>query len=160
MMLFPRYIAEDVKTLDVSSTAFNDHEYIPSKYTCDGDNVNPPLSIKKIPLETKYLAIIVEDPDAPVRPWAHWIVWNMPPTVLIKEKLYPVLGTSGFNDFGKRNYMGPCPPSGIHHYHFKVYALDDFINLKSGSTKIELEKAISSHIIGFGELVGLYKKIK
>ncbi len=146
----------DIRTLDISSAAFAGNTYIPSKYTCDGENTNPPLNIGNIPKETRSLALIVDDPDGPIRIWTHWIVWNIPPTKKIKEG--NTIGLEGLNDFGQYNYGGPCPPSGIHHYHFKVYALDNVLDLKKSSAKHDLEKAISSHIIAFGELIGLYKK--
>jgi Raf kinase inhibitor-like YbhB/YbcL family protein len=159
MVVFPRNISEDIETLTVSSSAFNDHTIIPIRYTCDGENINPPITIQNIPEGTKSMVLIVEDPDAPVRSWVHWIVWDIPPTTKVKEKLMSVLGVVGTNDFGKKKYIGPCPPSGVHRYFFKVYALNDVLKLKPTAKKVELEKEMSSHIIGFGELVGLYKRI-
>jgi Raf kinase inhibitor-like YbhB/YbcL family protein len=159
MVVFPRNISEDIETLTVSSSAFNDYTNIPIKYTCDGENINPPITIQNIPEGTKSIVLIVEDPDAPIRTWVHWIVWNIPPTNNVKEKLMSVLGVNGTNDFGKKMYIGPCPPSGVHRYFFKVYALNDLFKLNSTATKVDLEKEMSSHIIGFGELVGLYKRI-
>ena len=150
------YTSEMVKALIISSDAFKDHGYIPGKYTCDGDNINPPLTIGNIPKETKSLALIIDDQDAPIRSWVHWIVWNIPPAKKIKEN--EILGDEGVNDFGNNNYGGPCPPSGTHNYIFKIYALDELLDLNPGATKIELEKAMAPHIIGFGKLVGLYKR--
>lgn len=150
------YIKEDIKTLDISSDAFEDRMYIPSKYTCDGVNVNPPIEISNIPKEAKSLVLIVDDTDAPIRTWTHWIVWNIPPAKKIKEN--SLSGLQGLNDFRQHHYGGPCPPSGTHHYHFKVYALDDILYLQRNATKYDLEKAMNSHIIAFGELVGLYKR--
>lgn len=150
------HTSEIVKVLTISSEAFKDHGTIPAKYTCDGDNINPPLTIGNIPKETKSLALIFDDPDAPIRTWVHWIVWNIPPAKKIKEN--EILGDEGINDFGNNNYGGPCPPSGTHNYLFKVYALDELLDLNPDATKIELEKAMSSHIIGFGKLVGSYKR--
>jgi Raf kinase inhibitor-like YbhB/YbcL family protein len=157
MMLFPRHIEEDIKTLTISSSAFADYGFIPCKYTSDGDNVNPPLSIKNIPKNAKTMVIIMEDPDAPIRTWVHWLVWNVRLTNLIKENFSPIFGMFGNNDFRKMQYIGPCHPAGIHHYHFKIYALDDLLNLPFGASKMDVEKAMSGHIIAFGELVGLYK---
>ncbi|MGZ3919801.1 MAG: YbhB/YbcL family Raf kinase inhibitor-like protein [Bacteroidia bacterium] len=148
-------ITEDIKTLAITSTAFSDGEYIPEKYTCDGRNVNPPLSIDKLPYETQSLVLIVEDPDAVVRTWTHWLVWNIPSTTKIKEDSVP--GIEGVTDFGFQHYHGPCPPSGIHHYHFKVYALDTILETPAGSEKHEVEKQMAKHIIAFGELIGLAK---
>ena len=150
--------AVDYKQLKVTSAAFEDGQMIPSKYTCDGNNINPPLDIKNIPEEAQCLALIVDDPDAPIGTWVHWIVWNIPVTHHIKEN--QVHGVEGFNDFQQFHYGGPCPPSGIHRYFFKVYALDALLDLPSDSKKLQLERAMSDHIIGFGELVGLYQRKK
>ena len=146
----------DYKLLKVSSSAFNDNELIPVKYTCDGANISPPLNVDHIPEEAKSLAIIVDDPDAPVGIWVHWVMWNIPVTHQVKEN--KAHGIQGINDFGKHKYQGPCPPGGIHRYFFKVYALDDIIELPVNTTKHQLEKAMSEHIIAFGELVGMYAR--
>jgi hypothetical protein len=151
-------VQTEIHVLEITSEAFISQSYIPQKYTCDGEGISPPMSIGNIPKDAKSLVLIVDDPDAPGRSWVHWIVWNIPPAKKIKEKSIP--GIEGMNDFVQHHYGGPCPPSGIHHYHFKVYALDELLDLKPDSTKYELEKAMSSHIIAFGELVGLYKRIK
>lgn len=148
--------AVDYKLINISSTVFKPGEMIPSKYTCDGININPPLDLKNIPEEAKCLVLIVEDPDAPNGTWVHWIVWNIPVTHHLKEN--EIHGTEGINDFQKHHYGGPCPPAGTHRYFFKVYALDDLLDLPGGSNKIQLEKAMSEHIIGFGELIGVYKR--
>lgn len=150
--------AIDYKQIKVSSTAFKSDEMIPVKYTCDGDNINPPLNIEHIPEETKCLVLIVDDPDAPVGTWVHWIVWNIPVTHHIKEN--EIHGVQGINDFQQHHYGGPCPPSGTHRYFYKVYALDALLNLSADTKKNQLEKAMSEHIIGFGELIGLYKRSK
>jgi Raf kinase inhibitor-like YbhB/YbcL family protein len=142
--------------LTVTSPAFENNKFIPSKYTCDGDDVNPPLIIKGIPEATKSLVLIVDDPDAPMGTWDHWIVWNIPPTNKIEENSVP--GTEGFNDFRRHSYGGPCPPSGTHRYFFKVYALDTKLNLDSNSRKKDIEKAMKGHILAQGELVGLYRR--
>ncbi len=153
----PVLFSKELKTLKVSSEAFEDRTFMPAKYTFDGENVNPPLTIHGIPYETKCLAIIVDDPDAPSGTWVHWIVWNIPPSGKIKEKVIP--GIEGLNDFKKQHYCGPCPPDGgTHRYFFKVYALNDLIELKSNATKTDLEKVINNHVIGFGELVGMYRR--
>jgi len=144
------------KTLAVSSPAFSANGLIPSKYSCDSVNCNPPLDILHIPKEAKSLAIIVDDPDAPRGTWVHWVVWNIPVTTTIEENIVP--GEQGTNDFHQSRYDGPCPPSGTHRYSFKIYALNQELDLKPGSTKAQLEKAMSNYIIGYGELVGLYKK--
>jgi Raf kinase inhibitor-like YbhB/YbcL family protein len=119
--------AIDYKQLDISSTAFKIGEMIPARYTCDGANINSPLDIKDIPEEAKCLALIADDPDAPIGTWVHWVVWNIPVTHHIKKS--KIHGTEGINDFQKHHYGGPCPPSGTHRYFFKVYALDALLDL-------------------------------
>lgn len=156
MIQQPIPLSKELKTLEVTSEAFNDRTYIPAKYTCDGENINPPLSVHNIPYETKSLVLMIDDPDALSGIWVHWIVWNIPPSGKIKEKSVP--GIEGTNDFKKQNYVGPCPPSGTHKYFFKVYALDDFIELNPDATQAELEKAMSPHLVGFGKIIGLYKR--
>lgn len=148
--------AIDYKSLKVSSSAFGDNAMIPAPYTCDGINISPPLDIEHIPEEAKSLVLIVDDPDAPSKTWVHWIVWNIPVTHHIKEN--EVHGVEGINDFNKHSYGGPCPPSGTHRYFFKVYALNNLLELPQSADKVQLEKTMSEYIIGFGELVGLYKK--
>lgn len=148
--------AVDYKLLIISSSFFKEGEMIPAKYTCDGENINPPLDITGIPEEAKSLAIIMDDPDAPSGTWVHWVVWNIPVTHHLKEDHVP--GSEGINDFGNHHYGGPCPPSGTHRYSFKIYALDAILDLPVKIRKEQLEKAMSEHIIGFGELTGLYKR--
>jgi hypothetical protein len=145
-----------MKELTITSPAFESKKPIPSQYTCDGDDVNPPLNIKEIPEETKSLVLIVDDPDAPMGTWDHWIVWNIPPTNKIEENSVP--GTEGLNDFRKHSYGGPCPPSGTHRYFFKIYALDTKLNLDPNSRKKDVEKAMKNHILAKGELIGLYSR--
>lgn len=146
----------DYKVLKISSEAFGDNEMIPPKYTCDGINVSPPLSIGHLPLQAKSLAIIADDPDAPAGTWVHWVAWNIPCTHHLEEN--KVHGTEGKNDFGINGYGGPCPPSGMHRYFFKIYALDTLLQLPANAGKTQLEKAMSNHIIAFGELTGLYAR--
>ncbi|SHM47238.1 YbhB/YbcL family Raf kinase inhibitor-like protein [Flavobacterium xinjiangense] len=142
--------------LVIKSPAFEDNEFIYSKYTCDGVNVNPEISIGEIPKNTKSLAIIVDDPDAPSGSFCHWLMWNIAPKNSIKENSAP--GIQGRNSFGENKYDGPCPPSGKHHYYFKVYALNTKLNLLVSTDKNELEKEMKDYIIAWGELVGLYKR--
>ena len=158
-MIHPsKLLQSEIKALEISSPAFADGSFIPEKYTCDGENINPPIDIHKLPKETKSLVLIIEDKDAPIRSWIHWLVWNIPTTTKIKENNVP--GKEGINDFRQKRYGGPCPPSGTHRYFFKIYALDDLLYLNLPITKVELEKAMGSHIIGYGELIGLYHKQK
>jgi len=146
------------KLLNISSTAFRHEELIPVQYTCDGRNINPPLEIDHIPVEAKCLALIMDDPDAPRGTYVHWVVWNIPVTRHLKEN--EVTGIEGVNDFNQHHYGGPCPPSGTHRYFFKVYALDELLDLPDGTNKTQLEEAMSPHIIAFGEMIGLYKRNK
>lgn len=148
--------AVDYKHLKVTSPAFEQDGMIPAKYTCDGRNVNPPLDIDNIPEESVCLVLIADDPDAPIGVWTHWIAWNIPVTHHIKEN--EIHGIEGLNDFQKRSYGGPCPPSGTHRYFFKIYALNALLDLPPNTKKLQLEKAISEHIIAFGELVGRYTR--
>ncbi len=152
------YAGEDVeiKLLKLTSTAFNDNEEIPVRYTCDGLNQSPPLDIDNIPIETKSLVIIVEDPDAPINTWVHWLVWNIPVTHHIKENM--LKGQQGVNDFSRKFYCGPCPLNGTHHYLFKVYALNDLLQLPDNAKKLQLERSMSEKIIAFGQLTGLYTR--
>ena len=143
------------KELKITSPAFKNNERIPTNYTCDGINVNPPLEIENIPKEAVCLAIIVDDPDA-YPEFVHWLAWNIPVTHHIKED--EIHGMEGINDFNKNKYQGPCPPSETHHYFFKVYALKSLLSLRANTRKPDLEKAMSKHIIGFGQLIGVYKR--
>mgnify|MGYP003576707513 CR=1 FL=1 len=147
----------EFKALHLTSAAFGDKGNIPHEYTCDGGDVNPPLEIAAIPIEAKSLALIIDDPDAPTGTWLHWLVWNIPIIQHIRENEIP--GEQGINDFGRNDYGGPCPPSGTHRYIFKVYALDDLIDLPEGSTRNQVEDAMYGHILAYGELTGVYKRV-
>ena len=147
-------------TLEVTSTAFNKNSSIPATYTCDGENISPSLSIQGIPESAAYMAIILDDPDAPGGTFTHWMLWDMAATSRIEENSQPE-GTVGQNDFGKYNYMGPCPPGGEEHrYFFKVYALDSRLDLGADTSKETLEDTLQNKAIAYGELVGTYKRIK
>ena len=144
--------------LAVSSPAFQHEGMIPKDFTCDGEDKSPPLKIDWIPEETRSLAIIMEDPDAPGKTFDHWLVWNIPPTDTIPENSSP--GLEGTNSAGKVGYMGPCPPSGIHRYFFKIYAVDMLLEAEKGADKRKLEYVLTDHVLAYGELIGLYKKSK
>jgi Raf kinase inhibitor-like YbhB/YbcL family protein len=144
--------------LTVMSTAFREGGDIPMKYSCEGENINPPLDIKGLPSGTKTLAIITEDPDTGHGVFDHWLVWNIPPNKPVEENNAP--GVYGKNDFGNRGYGGPCPPKGKHRYFFYVYALDAELDLPPGSTKAALKRAMEGHILAVGELMGYYMKLK
>jgi len=151
-------MARDNTNLKVRSVAFGHGGHIPPKYTCEGENVNPPLEVSDLPENTKSLALIVEDPDAPRGVYDHWVVWNIPPNEAIAENSRP--GVSGHNSFGNTDYGGPCPPSGSHRYFFKVYALDRDLDIQAGSNKKTLQQAMSDHVLASGELMGHYQKRK
>jgi Raf kinase inhibitor-like YbhB/YbcL family protein len=158
LLMHPSNVIIEFKPLTITSTAFLEGEKIPAKYTCDGSDMNPPLDINGIPEKAHSLALIVEEPDAPGKTWVHWVVWNIPITHHIVENSSP--GQQGWNDFKKNSYGGPCPPSGIHRYFFKVYALDTILKLTSRVTKKDLEQAMNDHILAFGELMGVYSRQK
>ena len=141
----------------LTSPEFENNGFIPKKFTCQGDNVNPALVIEDIPEGTKSLAIIVDDPDAPVGTWVHWVVYNVPVISEIQEGVTP--GEECITDFGTKGYGGPCPPSGTHRYFFKVYALDvKSLDLPEKARKKDLEQAMQGHTLSYSEIIGLYKK--
>jgi Raf kinase inhibitor-like YbhB/YbcL family protein len=142
-------------TLIVKSPAFSNEHFIPSKYTCDGSNINPEIDLENIPKSTQSLAIIMDDPDSPNGEFVHWVMWNIPVTEKIEEKT--ITGSCGKNSRKENKYYGPCPPNGLHHYHFNVYALDQKLNLHDSSGKKELLSAMQGHILASGLLTGLYK---
>jgi hypothetical protein len=143
--------------LSIKSPAFEHGKLIPKKYTCDGQDINPPLTIEGVPKEAKTLVLAVDDPDAPSGTWDHWIVWNVPAsTSKIAENSVP--GKEGVNSARQPSYMGPCPPGGTHRYFFKVYALDTELSLGAGSKKKDVEKAMQGHVLAKGELMGLYRR--
>ena len=145
--------------LQITSPLFPHNGMIPSKFTCDGADVSPPLSIANIPEKTKSFALIVDDPDAPRGTWVHWVVWNIAAgTKEIPENSVSPEAIQGTNDFGKQRYGGPCPPSGTHRYLFKLYALDASLSLKPGSTKTQIEEAMKRHVLAQAELIGLYRR--
>jgi len=145
--------------MKLTSTAFQENGLIPRDYTCDGKDMNPPLTIGDVPAGAKSLAMIVDDPDAPVGTWVHWVIWNIDPGAkTIAQNSVPAGAVQGVNDFRTNRYGGPCPPSGAHRYFFKLYALDTTLKIGPKSTKTDLEKAMSGHIIGQGQLMGTYKR--
>jgi len=147
---------EKIKSLVIRSIAFSHNGHIPPKYTCEGENFNPPIEVSDTPPQTKSLALIMEDLDAPRGIFVHWLVWNLTPHNPITEKTKQ--GISGTNSFGKTGYGGPCPPSGTHRYFFRVYALDRNLDIEAGADKELLLEAMKDHIITKGELMGLYGK--
>ncbi|MFO7913857.1 MAG: YbhB/YbcL family Raf kinase inhibitor-like protein [Desulfotignum sp.] len=150
--------------MKLTSSAFVQGEKIPSKYTCDGDNVNPPLEITGVPHEAKSLVLIMDDPDVPKNlredgMWDHWVVFNIPPdTAAIAENSEPS-GTAGVGTNGKTGYAGPCPPDREHRYFFKLFALDTQLDLPEKSTKADVENAMPGHVLSHAELMGTYERI-
>ena len=144
------------KKMKLLSSAFGHEDFIPEKFTCQGKDINPPLAIENIPEGTKSLALIMDDPDAPGRGWVHWVLYDIPVTPEIKESSIP--GKEGMNDFGRKHYGGPCPPSGVHRYFFKIYALNRVLDLKGTIDKYSLEDAMEPYILDEAELIGLYEK--
>ncbi|MFH1507929.1 MAG: YbhB/YbcL family Raf kinase inhibitor-like protein [Candidatus Omnitrophota bacterium] len=142
--------------MKLTSPAFEHNKLIPSKYTCQGQDINPALLIEDMPQGTKSLALIMDDPDAPMGMWVHWVVFDIGIVSRIEENSIP--GKQGINDFRRKDYGGPCPPSGTHRYFFKIYALDKKLGLEEGINKKGLEQAMEGHILEKAELIGLYKK--
>ena len=146
--------------MKLQSSAFADGADIPSRYTCHGLDVSPPLTWEDLPSGTRSLALIVEDPDAPGKIWTHWVIFDVPPEPARLNEHVPTSRTlsngarQGLNDFGHIGYGGPCPPSGTHRYFFKLYALNTAIALSPGVTKEQLLKAMTGHVLGEGELMG------
>ena len=148
----------EVVNMKLTSPAFENNGKIPSEYTCDGSGTSPELNIADVPKNAKSLVLINDDPDAPVGTWDHWIAFNIPTTTAKIEEGSEPEGLGGKNSWGKTGYGGPCPPSGVHRYFFKLYALDTTLNLKEGATKKDIEKAMQGHIIAKAELMGTYKR--
>jgi Raf kinase inhibitor-like YbhB/YbcL family protein len=145
--------------MKIESPAFENNQSIPSKYTCDGENVNPPLKISQMPKEAKSLVLVFDDPDAPAGTWVHWTIWNIDPqTEEIAEASVPQNAVEGKTSFGRPGYGGPCPPSGTHRYFFKLYALDTVLNLDSSAKIKDIESAMEGHVLARAELMGLYKR--
>jgi Raf kinase inhibitor-like YbhB/YbcL family protein len=152
--------------LTINSPAFIEGGMIPKKFTCDDSDISPTLEIKGVPEGTKSLALIADDPDAPVGIWVHWVLYNLPPDTKILDEAMPkdsVLkngARQGVTDFGRPGYGGPCPPGGTHRYFFKVYALDTMLTVAGKATKKDLESAMKGHILTEGRLMGKYARQK
>jgi len=150
--------------LEISSSAFAEGEMIPTRYTCDGPDVSPDLSWSGVPETAKSLALICDDPDAPVGTWVHWVLFNMPasadglPAGIPPDATLENGARHGTNDFRRLGYGGPCPPGGTHRYFFKLYALDRALDLESGITKARLLEAMKGHILAEAHLMGKYKR--
>ena len=150
--------------IKVTSSAFEEGGMIPSRYTCDGENVSPPLNWEQVPEATRTVALICDDPDAPMGTFVHWVLFNLPadttelPEDFPDDETLPNGARQGISDFGKTGYGGPCPPSGTHRYYFKVYALDTKLDVVSIMDKPTLLEAMEGHILAQGQIMGKYKR--
>jgi len=145
--------------MKILSPVFRNKRRIPSKYSCDGENINPPLQFFGVPEEAKSLALIMDDPDAVSGTWVHWLVWNIDASVLsIAEDSVPLGAMEGVTSSGLAGYGGPCPPLGTHRYFFKLFALNYKLDLSMDADRRRVEKAMEGHIIGKAELIGLYAR--
>jgi Raf kinase inhibitor-like YbhB/YbcL family protein len=146
--------------MTITSTAIDGKGKVMPQYTCDGKDINPPLTFSEIPVESQSLALVMDDPDAPGGIFTHWLLYDMSPATLqITENHMPLTGKAGTNSFGKVGYGGPCPPSGTHRYFFTLYALNTVLDLPEGATKEALVQAMDGHVLAQCELVGTYTKV-
>jgi len=150
--------------IKVTSRAFQEGGMIPRRYTCDGEDVSPPLAWTGVPEGTKTIALIGDDPDAPMGTWVHWVLFNLPANIKELAEAVPADkellsgAKQGRNDFRRIGYGGPCPPGGTHRYFFRLYALDSVLDLAAGASKADLLKAIQGHVLAEGQLMGKYKR--
>jgi Raf kinase inhibitor-like YbhB/YbcL family protein len=151
-------------SFQIESDAFGDGDPIPRRFSCDGDDVSPPLSWTAPPAESASLALIVDDPDAPAGTWVHWVLWGIPadsgglPEAIPASARLEDGTTSGKNSWGRLGYGGPCPPRGTHRYFFKLYALDASPDIEPGATKERLLAAMKGHILAEARLMGTYTR--
>ena len=164
LLLFTDIFAFGGEPMKLTSSAFREGGPIPTSYTCDGEDISPPLAWENVPENTQSLALMMDDPDAPGKTWVHWVLFNLRPETreLLEnfnpQKDLPYSVGQGRNDFGNTGYGGPCPPGGKHRYYFKLYALDTILNLPTRSSKADLLKAMEGHILAQVELVGTYER--
>jgi Raf kinase inhibitor-like YbhB/YbcL family protein len=150
--------------IEVTSTAFSEGEMIPLRYSCDGEDVSPPLAWSGVPAAAQSLALICDDPDAPVGTWIHWVLYNIPadasslPEAVPADPALQSGAINGKNSWGRLGYGGPCPPGGTHRYFFTLYALDSQLSLESGATEAQLQQAMEGHILAEGQLMGRYQR--
>ena len=150
--------------MNIVSTAFENEGNIPSKYTCDGGNISPQLIWDEFPDGTKSFALIADDPDAPAGTWVHWVIYDIPSSVnsipedVPSDEKLSFGAVHGKNDFKRLGYGGPCPPKGVHRYFFKLFALDETLDLKPGLTKKELLNEINDHVVAQAQLQGNYSR--
>lgn len=147
-------------TMQLTSPVFQNNQSIPTQYTCDGGNVNPPLQITDVPKLAQSLVLIVDDPDAPSGDFVHWTAWNLNPDTqeILEGGPLPAGAVEGLTDFGRSGYGGPCPHSGLHRYFFKLYALDTTLEIPRSSVKKDIEQAMLGHILEQTQLIGLYSR--
>jgi Raf kinase inhibitor-like YbhB/YbcL family protein len=150
--------------MKLTSPAFTEGGMIPAQYTCNGADISPPLAWEEVPEDAKSLALIVDDPDAPVGTWVHWVLYNLPASTrelkenITKTKILLDGAMQGTNDFRKIGYNGPCPPGGTHRYFFKLYALDEMVDLNPGARKKDLVDAMKGHILAECQLMGKFSR--
>ena len=162
----PEPTEEPPMSFELTSTAFTQGEPIPVQYSCDGDDFSPPLAWTDPPGGTQSLVLIMDDPDAPVGTWDHWLLFNIPADMRGLEENLPITGKNqdpdsifvGNNSWGRADYGGPCPPGGTHRYFFKLYALDTTISLLPGAAKQQLLSEMEGHILAEAELMGTYTR--
>jgi Raf kinase inhibitor-like YbhB/YbcL family protein len=152
-------IFNELEDMKLTSPAFKNNTLIPKVYTCDGEELSPPLVFDEVPANASSLALILEDPDAPYGSFIHWLVWNLPVTAAgLDENKLPEGAIQGLNTEKTNKYIGPCPPSGTHRYYFRLYALDEMLKIPASSDKKSFEAAIKAHIVAQTEYIGLYKR--
>lgn len=153
-----------MQNISISAEAFQAGGTIPKEYTCDGSNVSPALSWSGIPSNAKSIALIMDDPDAPMGTFVHWVLFNIPastqklPKGISRNQTLGDGSRQGMTDFGRAGYGGPCPPKGTHRYYFRIYALDTMLNLQPGASREQLDDAMKGHILAMGELMGNYTR--
>ena len=150
--------------MKLTSPAFASGQNMPVMYSCDGANINPPLKFEAVPVEARSLVLIMDDPDVPeyIRAdgvWDHWIVFDIPPEVTEVHEGQMPPGVPGQGTGGDRVYVGPCPPDGAHRYCFRLYALDQELSIKPGSSKAEVVQAMRGHVLEIAELIGMYNRL-
>jgi Raf kinase inhibitor-like YbhB/YbcL family protein len=147
--------------MKITSPVFKNGESIPEKYTCEGENISPPLDFIDVPSSAKSLVLMVEDPDAMAKPWVHWLIFNIPPnTKKFKENSIAEGAMEGLSNGNTFGYEGPCPPEGVHHYFFNLYALDTRLNISEATDRKAMLREMKGHIVAEAQLIGLYQKKK
>lgn len=148
----------------LSSSSFKDGGTIPTRFTCDGEDISPPLHFSGLPGGTRSVALVCDDPDAPVGTWVHWVIYNLPADTAALDEALPAKETlpdgsmQGMTDFQRIGYGGPCPPAGTHRYFFKLYALNTMLDLPPGVSKSGLIEAMEGHLLSECRLIGLYSR--